>query len=202
MTNGPLNMAAISRQPEQQQKPGTIDMNNPEQVDKYITQLEDEIQRMREQGMQNDLAYGPPLQTQKTVMPDERQLQYLYSTQPKKKDDTESIAWNKNTFDETEILRHIQFGQFTETERDQLLREYADIQILCQQQSRRRVAINAQKRLYLRIISSKSLVLDGRDPAIVLLHQPTNKSVYEQKIPQAQPQKRTGFWSSIFGGGK
>ena len=189
MNEGPLDTNALTA------KTGTIDMENRDQVESYITELENAVLQLQN-AQHQDLAYGPGLPAAKTVMPDEKQLHFVYDTQPKKDDIEKSEDWDSFTFDETEILRQIQFGMFTQPERESLLREYADVQVLRQQQGKGRVAINAMKRLHLRILSSKSLLEQGREPALVLLHQPTNKTVYEQKIP-AQPQKPTGFLAAL-----
>jgi len=188
---GPLDIGKLSAA----QSGSSLSESEMQEVHQYIAELEQRNQEL-EVAHNQDLAYGPGVPSQKTQMPDEKQLHFVYDTQPKKKEVGESENWGAFTFDETEILRQIQFGLFEPAERESLIREYADIQILRQQEGRQQVAINAMKRLHIRILSSKGLVLPGREPALVLLHQPTSKTVYEQKIPQQQP-KATGFFSFL-----
>jgi hypothetical protein len=166
--------------------------------EREVAALEDEIQYQAELRQQQEFAYGKALaQAGRSPLPDERQLHYLFDTQPTTKDLEDHPGWDENTFDETNILRHIQFGMYDPAEKARLMREYADIQVLRQQAGKERVAMNAAKRLYMSILSSKGTIHDGHPPAIEIMLNPVSKTDVTQHQAYDQGRKPVGFWSFL-----
>ena len=169
--------------------------------DPQIEALEGEIQYQNELRNQQEFAYGKAIaQAGRSPLPDERQLHYLFDTQPTKEDIDNKSEWDESTIDETNVLRHIQFGMYEPSEKMALLREYADIQILRQQIGKEHVAMNAAKRLYLNILASKGTIREGHTPAIEIMLNPSNRVEVTQKTqPYDTTRQPAGFLGFLKG---
>ena len=168
-------------------------------TEQYVAQLEDEIQYQKELAEQQRFAYGVASTGMgRSPLPDERQMNFLFSTQPKQEDVDNSAKWDHMTIDETEILRHAQFGMYDEAKGNRLVREYADVQVLRQQKGKKRVAMNAAKKMYFKILLSKGVIHEGHAPAIEFMLNPSNKQEIKQSIvPYDSTRKPSGFWGFL-----
>lgn len=161
--------------------------------------LEDEVQYQKELAQNLQFAYGAQGQIKPAQLPDEKQLHYLFDTQPKREDQEKGIDWNAWTIDESEIMRHVQFGLMEPSFANHIIREYSDILILRQQKGKKQVAINASKRLHMKILASKSTIHEGRPTASEMILNPANKSEIKQTIQQPQKPPSSGFFGFIRG---
>ena len=169
--------------------------------EQHITALEDEIQYQKDLQQNLQFAYGTQGMPKPSMLPDEKQLHYLFDVQPKKADKEEIIPWDSVTLLETEILRHVQFGQMDKAEAADVMREIADINVLLGQYGKEEEALVACRELYISVLISKSTIHEGRPTSSEMILSPTNKSEIKQTINQPQRQQG-GFWSFLPGSKK
>jgi hypothetical protein len=170
--------------------------------EQHVAALEDEIQYQKELQQNLQFAYGTQGMPKPSMLPDEKQLHYLFDTQPKKADVEEIEKWNSVTLMETEILRHVQFGQMDRAESADVMREIADINVLLDQFGKEDEALVACRELYITVLLSKSTIHEGRPTASEMILSPINRSEIKQTINQPQRPSAGGFWSFLPGGGK
>ena len=184
-------IGALSRNPSG--LPGASD------YEQHIAALEDEVQYQKELQQNLQFAYGTAGQPKPSMLPDEKQLHYLFDTQPKKADADEIIPWNSVTLMETEILRHVQFGQMDKSESADVMREIADINVLLDQFGKEEEALVACRELYISVLISKSTIHEGRPTASEMILAPVNKSEIKQTIQQPQRPNQGGFFGFLGG---
>jgi hypothetical protein len=170
--------------------------------EQQIMALEDEIEYQKNLQQQIQYAYGTQGPAQKSMLPDEKQLHYLFDTQPKVRDDEENLAWDSTTLLRTEILRHVQFGQMDKSEAADVMREIADIDVLLEQFGKEEEAKVACQELYISILVSKSTIHEGRPTASEMILAPVNKSEIKQSIAQTNRTGGGGFFGFLSGGKK
>ena len=171
------------------------------EVEQYISNLETQMGAMQQQRAL-DMAYGPAGSLGKSNTPNKEQLEFLYNTQPKKKDYEENFDWDSFTIDCSEVFRHWQLAQLEANEANWMIREYDDVMVLREQTRMRRIAEKRARKMYAKILISKAILHEGRPTALEHIHAPTNKTEYVQKLPAEQPRRSRGFWSPFFGGGR
>ena len=167
--------------------------------EQHVAALEDEIQYQKELQQNLQFAYGSQGMPKPSMLPDEKQLHYLFDTQPKKADVEETIAWNSVTLMETEILRHVQFGQMDKPEAADVMREIADINVLMGQFGKDNEALVACRELYISVLISKSTIHEGRPTASEMILSPINRSEIKQTINQPQRPQAGGFFGFLGG---
>ena len=196
MVNPLDQIAALSQNP--------TGLPGASQTERREQELLDEIQYQQELRQQQEFAYGKALAGQgpsRSPIPEERQLHYLFDTQPKQEEVDKTAEWDETTFDETEILRHIQFGMHDRIQASHLEREYADIQIIREQYGNEDIAKNAFKRLYFRVLAEKGTIHEGHSPAIEVMLNPANRTeIKQQQIPYDSGRKPSGFFGFLKGG--
>jgi hypothetical protein len=168
-------------------------------TEQQIAALEDEIQYQKELQQNLQFAYGTQGMPKPSMLPDEKQLHYLFDTQPKKADVEETIPWNSITLMETEILRHVQFGQMDKAEAADVMREIADINVLMGQFGKDEEALVACRELYISVLISKSTIHEGRPTASEMILSPVAKSDIHQTINQPQRPSTGGFFGFLGG---
>ena len=167
--------------------------------EQHIAALEDEVEYQKQLQQNLQFAYGTQGIPKPSMLPDEKQLHYLFDTQPRKADIEEIQAWNSVTFMETEILRHVQFGQMDRAEAADVMREIADINVLLDQFGKEDEALVACRELYISVLISKSTIHEGRPTASEMILAPVNKSEIKQTIQQPQRPQSGGFFGFLGG---
>ena len=167
--------------------------------EQHIAALEDEVEYQKQLQQNLQFAYGTQGIPKPSMLPDEKQLHYLFDTQPRKADIEEIQAWNSVTFMETEILRHVQFGQMDRAEAADVMREIADINVLLDQFGKEDEALVACRELYISVLVSKSTIHEGRPTASEMILAPVNKSEIKQTIQQPQRLQSGGFFGFLGG---
>lgn len=167
--------------------------------EQHIAALEDEVEYQKQLQQNLQFAYGTQGIPKPSMLPDEKQLHYLFDTQPRKADIEEIQAWNSVTFMETEILRHVQFGQMDRAEAADVMREIADINVLLDQFGKEDEALVACRELYISVLVSKSTIHEGRPTASEMILAPVNKSEIKQTIQQPQRPQSGGFFGFLGG---
>ena len=167
--------------------------------EQHIAALEDEVEYQKQLQQNLQFAYGTQGMPKPSMLPDEKQLHYLFDTQPRKADIEEIQAWNSVTFMETEILRHVQFGQMDRAEAADVMREIADINVLLDQFGKEDEALVACRELYISVLVSKSTIHEGRPTASEMILAPVNKSEIKQTIQQPQRPQSGGFFGFLGG---
>jgi len=167
--------------------------------EQHVAALEDEIQYQKELQQNLQFAYGTQGQVKPSMLPDEKQLHYLFDVQPKKADVEETLPWNSVTLMETEILRHVQFGQMDKAEAADVMREIADINVLMGQFGKDEEALVACRELYIAVLISKSTIHEGRPTSSEMILAPINRSEIKQTINQPQRPTQGGFFGFLGG---
>ena len=167
--------------------------------EQHIAALEDEVEYQKQLQQNLQFAYGTQGIPKPSMLPDEKQLHYLFDTQPRKADIEEIQAWNSVTFMETEILRHVQFGQMDRAEAADVMREISDINVLLDQFGKEDEALVACRELYISVLVSKSTIHEGRPTASEMILAPVNKSEIKQTIQQPQRPQSGGFFGFLGG---
>lgn len=192
MNSDPLDqVAALTHNPSG--LPGASD------YEQHIAALEDEVQYQKELQQNLQFAYGTQGMPKPSMLPDEKQLHYLFDTQPKKHDAEDIIPWDSVTLMETEILRHVQFGQMDRSEAADVIREISDINVLLDQFGKEDEALVACRELYISVLISKSTIHEGRPTASEMILAPVSKSEIRQTINQPQRQAQGGFFGFLGG---
>jgi hypothetical protein len=191
MTDPLDQISALSHNPSG--LPGASD------TEQHIAALEDEIQYQKELQQNLQFAYGTQGMPKPSMLPDEKQLHYLFDTQPKKADEEEAAPWKSITFMETEILRHVQFGQMDRAEAADVMREIADINVLLGQFGKDDEALVACRELYISVLLSKSTIHEGRPTSSEMVLSPINRSEIKQTINQPQRPPQGGFFGFLGG---
>jgi hypothetical protein len=155
------------------------------------------VQYQKELQQNLQFAYGTQGMPKANLLPEEKNMHLLFDTQPKKKDEDENVPWNSTTFMETEILRHVQFGQLDRAEAADVMREIADINVLLDQFGKEEEALVACRELYISVLVSKSTIHEGRPTASELILSPISRSEIKQTIQQPQRPASGGFFGFL-----
>jgi len=176
-------------------------LNQPmSEAELAIQDAQEEAEYQRQRAEQMAFAYGQQGGGRggPSMLPDEKQFKFMFSVQPKVEDEERNAGWTTASFLESEILRHVQFSQFTPAEANMILDEVSDLQCMMSQAGTRDVVIQEFQALYARILIGKSTIHEGKPTTGEMVLAPVSKS--ENTLIQKQPQqKRTGFFSFLGG---